>query len=199
MLGGFAYPEVTPEKAVAPSVPDVFPKASGPPPKQGTKGKMKVVLQSDIIEKLNARGILAYVGVVMLGGDASCAKLALALHVKEDVMADCLKEYQRVQNLDPKPQPKKRAKPASAFQLPAWVSAEAWNGYEEMRKRIGAPMTDLARELAVKKLASLEKEGSPHTVVLENSIMNGWRGLFHARVDVAPQSKPKLRETEFAR
>jgi uncharacterized protein YdaU (DUF1376 family) len=66
----------------------------------------------------------------------------------------------------------------SAFVLPDWIDREAWEGYEEMRKKNRKPLTGRAKGLAVKKLESLRTAGSKPMEVLNQSTMNGWIGLF---------------------
>jgi uncharacterized protein YdaU (DUF1376 family) len=66
----------------------------------------------------------------------------------------------------------------SRFALPNWIPREAWDQYEVMRKRIRKPMTDRARELAVKELEQLQVDGNEPELVLNQSILKSWQGLF---------------------
>ena len=63
-------------------------------------------------------------------------------------------------------------------EIPGWVPADLWADFVEMRKKLKAPMTDRAMELAVKELGKLQVQGYSPTEVLEQSIMRGWKGLF---------------------
>jgi uncharacterized protein YdaU (DUF1376 family) len=74
--------------------------------------------------------------------------------------------------------PKSKAKAQSAFIVPDWVPKEAWEHYEEMRRRIRKPMTDQARKWGLAKLAGLKAHGNDPTAVLEQSVFNSWQGLF---------------------
>ena len=47
-----------------------------------------------------------------------------------------------------------------------------------MRRSIRKPMSERAKQLAVKKLIDLEKLGHSPTDVLQQSILNSWQGLF---------------------
>lgn len=67
--------------------------------------------------------------------------------------------------------------------LPAWIPAEAWAGYVEMRKKIKKPMTDRAVTLAINTLDKLRAEGSDPGAVLDQSTLNAWQGLFAVRVE----------------
>jgi hypothetical protein len=82
----------------------------------------------------------------------------------------------------PEPVPKPDAKATTGadapFVIPEWIESKVWNGYEEMRKKIRKPMTDNARDLCVKKLASLKRAGHDPTDVLNEAILNSWQGIF---------------------
>ena len=67
--------------------------------------------------------------------------------------------------------------------LPDWVPSEAWAGYVEMRKKIRKPMTDRAITLAVNTLDKLRLDGNDPGVVLDQSTLNAWQGLFAVRVE----------------
>ena len=73
-------------------------------------------------------------------------------------------------------QPKRRGKPAPV--LPDGVSAEQWASFIEMRRRIGAALTETAKSLVLGKLARLADDGQPPGEILDQSTMNGWRGIF---------------------
>lgn len=64
------------------------------------------------------------------------------------------------------------------FQLPDEIPQEEWAAFEEMRKRLKKPLTDHARKIAIKTLRQLADEGHPPGKVLNQSIFNGWQGLF---------------------
>lgn len=160
---------------------------------------MKVVLQSEIIEKLTARGILAYVAVAMCGANATPEWLALSIRVKPDIIEDGLKSLGPHQNLELKPQKKKAAKVQEEFELPSWIERYVWDGFEEMRNKIKKPMTNRARNMIVKKLKSdPEFKGQSPNAVLNQSIVNCWQDVFPLR-NGNGAGKPQIRETEFAR
>ncbi len=54
--------------------------------------------------------------------------------------------------------------------------------YVDMRKRIKAPMTDRAIQLAINKLNKLSRGDNDKAIkILEQSIMNSWKGLFELK------------------
>jgi hypothetical protein len=73
---------------------------------------------------------------------------------------------------------KKNLKTPTPFSLPGWISQKAWNGYLEMRKKKKNLPTDHAMKLAIKELEKLKNQGFTPEAVLNQSILNGWTGLF---------------------
>lgn len=72
--------------------------------------------------------------------------------------------------------PRKRAS-AESVAPPEWLDLEAWQKFIEYRKR-KAPLTAHAAELAIAELAKLHDQGHDPVAVINQSILNGWRGLF---------------------
>ena len=63
--------------------------------------------------------------------------------------------------------------------LPDWVPVENWQGFVEMRQRMNAKAwTPRAMKLAINELTKLRAEGYDPTAVLDQSVMNGWKGIF---------------------
>jgi uncharacterized protein YdaU (DUF1376 family) len=82
-----------------------------------------------------------------------------------------------------KDSPTKLTAVAPAFSLPEWVPRDAWLGWEEMRRKIRKPLTDAARMVNLRKLAKLRDRGDDPTAVIEQSLANGWGGIFEIRAD----------------
>jgi hypothetical protein len=163
---------------------------------------VNVVLKSAIVEKLSARGILAYVAMAIAGPGASTEKLALAVHVRSDVMEDCLLDVRRLQNsesLFPSKKQAGKAKEAVRFVLPQWIDTEDWTAFEEMRAKIKKPMTDRARAMLIGKLERFRNAGHSVQVMIRQSVINNWQDFYEPREASASVLKaaPKLRETEF--
>lgn len=56
---------------------------------------------------------------------------------------------------------------------------DALEGFAEMRKKKRAPLTEYALKLILKKLHSLSEEKVERAIlILEQSIENGWQGVF---------------------
>lgn len=65
-------------------------------------------------------------------------------------------------------------------QIPSWMPKDAWDDFVAMRKAMGASgkLTDRAKELIFLKLSDLKQDGQDLTAVLEQSVLNNWRGVF---------------------
>lgn len=77
---------------------------------------------------------------------------------------------------------RERKRPPS-FVPPSDIPEPEWEAFEEMRRRIGKPMTARARELAVERLRRLAEDGHPPGAVLNHSILNNYQGLFPPKED----------------
>lgn len=82
---------------------------------------------------------------------------------------------------DPKGQgqgQEKKDKPSSprAASPPDWLPAAAWDDW--CRYRRGKTWTPKAQELSLRELGRLREAGNDPAAVIEQSIANGWRGLF---------------------
>lgn len=67
--------------------------------------------------------------------------------------------------------------------LPSWVPVKEFSDYSEFRKKIKAPLTERAKELAVTELEKLKSQGHNPAEVLNQSILRGWKGLFPLKGD----------------
>jgi len=67
--------------------------------------------------------------------------------------------------------------------IPSYIDAETWQAFCDMRKgNKRAPFTDFAAKLILKELCKFHAEGFNPNESLEQSIMNGWRGVFRAGI-----------------
>lgn len=73
--------------------------------------------------------------------------------------------------------------------LPDWIPKEAWDGFVEMRKKAKSPFTERALNLAISELDKLRSQGQDPAAVLNQSVMNGWKGLFPIKLQEAQNGK----------
>ena len=70
---------------------------------------------------------------------------------------------------------------AERWKIPAWVNAKAWAEFEQHRRDIKKPMTDLARTKAANVLKGMTH--SQQQACIDKSIQSRWPGLFSGRDD----------------
>lgn len=75
------------------------------------------------------------------------------------------------------------------FDLPEWIPLQDWDDWIEQRK---TKPTDRAKKLAITKLDKLRVEGNDPSEVLQQSILNGYSGVFPVKKSGIPSyQKPK--------
>lgn len=75
-----------------------------------------------------------------------------------------------------------RSTVSTDFALPDWIPKDAWEGFEEMRRRIRKPLTERARQLTITNLQKLrDDEGEDPVACLDQSTQRGWLGVFPVR------------------
>jgi DNA-binding transcriptional MocR family regulator len=94
-------------------------------------------------------------------------------------------------------QPKEKA---PRFALPDWVPQKEWEAFNEMREaKDKRGWTTRAKELAVKALEKLKDNGNPPADVLNQSTMNGWKGLFEIKEGLKPAGDYRSTMPEWMR
>lgn len=91
--------------------------------------------------------------------------------VVEDYPKEQLKEIKKQLNKKPSCQD-------DVIELPDFILKEDWEAFLEHRKSLKAPLSSIAQKRAISTLKKLQTEGSNATDVLNQSIVNGWKGLF---------------------
>ncbi len=65
--------------------------------------------------------------------------------------------------------------------LPSWLNNELWEEFKQHRRDIKKPMTRLAEKKAIQKLELLKQLGNDPVQVINESMINGWSGLFETK------------------
>ena len=68
--------------------------------------------------------------------------------------------------------------PPSPAKLPGNLKPETWDDFKASRKALKAKMTDRAEKLLLRQLTELAAKGEDAEKIVEQSIANGWRGIF---------------------
>lgn len=69
--------------------------------------------------------------------------------------------------------------------LPEWLNREAWDEWVKYRKQKKNPLTELSIK---KQLKLLEENKYDHIEIINQSIQNGWTGLFEIKKQTAKKS-----------
>ncbi len=91
--------------------------------------------------------------------------------------------------------------PQGTFCLPDWIKKENWSAFTEMRTKLRAPLTERAKALIVSRLSSLRAAGDDPNEVLNQSVMNSWKGVFplkEAKNERFGENRPKESAAERA-
>lgn len=81
------------------------------------------------------------------------------------------------------------------IEVPEVIDPETWQSFVEHRRQIKSPMTIKAKTMLANKLCKLAKQGHNPKDLLEESIMNGWRGVFEPK---GPAGRKHLPTSGFA-
>lgn len=65
--------------------------------------------------------------------------------------------------------------------LPAWLPESVWGSYLDHRKAMKSPMTPRAQELTIRKIVEIRDSGHDPVAAIEQTIINGWKGVFPPR------------------
>ena len=129
-------------------------------------------------------------------GDIGDMKRVTSETQKGDIRAGAIRKNPHEPPIEP---PIRKTRAQAPFVLPDWIPAENWAGFEEMRIKKRAPMTDRARRMIAKELLVLQTRGHPPGAVLDQSVKRCWSDVFelkgngngtrkteqHARVDLS--------------
>jgi hypothetical protein len=87
-------------------------------------------------------------------------------------------EKKKTSSLDPSPNRQRTRETVSDEPPPSNLNVEAWHRWDQYRKQIRKPIQPVSTPAAQRKLAAF---GLDQAAVVEQSIANGWQGLFPLR------------------
>lgn len=67
------------------------------------------------------------------------------------------------------------------FELPIYIAKERWEEWVKFRKQLKKPLTDLSIQKQIKFLGECQAKGQNPNSIIEQSIQNGWTGLFELK------------------
>jgi hypothetical protein len=65
--------------------------------------------------------------------------------------------------------------------IPQYIDAEAWQGFEAMRKTIRKPLTDRSRKLIVYELDRIKRAGHCPNAALDQSTCHCWADVYPSK------------------
>jgi len=120
---------------------------------------------------------------------------------KDDVRQEKEKEIDK----DTEKEKKKRVTKVTRKESPADQVAEpseldlALDSFAQMRKEMKAPLTERAKELLISKLEKLAPTEAEKVAILNQSIINGWKGVFPLEESRSGQNRGYMSKGEQAR
>lgn len=79
--------------------------------------------------------------------------------------------------------------------LPEWLDRNDWDDYKQHRKDIKKPLNKSAENRALAKLTRMKKAGHDVRDILNESIINGWSGLFEPKRQSNGMVRSEIRST----
>lgn len=83
--------------------------------------------------------------------------------------------------------------------LPDWLSPVDWQAFLDHRKRLRSPMAPEAQRRAISALEKLRADGDDPAAVIDQSIVNDWKGFFPLRRgNTRPSGRAPMPTDDFA-
>jgi len=174
------------------------------------RSAMKVFISLGLVEILSDQTIFLQEAQKLLGCEAwstervrnyrkSQTPLINALHCNSDeTKCNVEKEIEKEKELeiDKEREPKADKPPKPPKEIPCLSPLDdALKRFADHRKKLKSPMTDNAVELLIKKLATLSKMEQDQIAIIDQSILNGWKGVFKLKEEMAESVKSEPKQT----
>ena len=110
---------------------------------------------------------------------AKSEKAAASARARWDKTSDAMRTHtDRNANKEPRTknqEPKDQKKKPPSFVIPENIDPDTWKAFIEHRVKLKAPMTDKAKTLLINKAEKIDGDNND---ILNQSIENGWKGIF---------------------
>lgn len=89
------------------------------------------------------------------------------------------------------PTPRKRVKgfDAAAYPIPDWLPAESWQEWVKFRRETKHPLTETTCSKQIQQLWRWRADGHKPGEILDQSVRNGWQGLFEPKGGARPNGQ----------
>ena len=153
------------------------------PGKRRSPTKYKIIDLSQESERLPS----SFISTIDINTDIKTdIKTDINTDIKPDIKTDSIYKHKRKTETETKKE-KQKEKPC-AFSLDSYTQnaelLEALEGFVEMRKKAKAPLTERAIALLLKKLDGLGHSDAEKVEIVNQSVMNNWKGLFPLKQEV---------------
>ena len=149
------------------------------PGKRRSPTKYKIIELSQVTERLPS----SFMSTIDINTDI---KTDINTDINADIKTDSIYKHKR--KTETKTEKEKGKEKAYAFSLDSYTQnaelLEALEGFVEMRKKAKAPLTERALALLLKKLDGLGHSDAEKVEIVNQSVMNNWKGLFPLKQEV---------------
>lgn len=128
-------------------------------------GGFKALLNENVPKKRSEKDTLSSNEKDTLSVQVDCTSLSLSLK-------DKIKDKDKI---------KENLKRKKIFVLPDFVNQKDWEDFVQHRKSCKFPMTEVSVTRTIASLKKLHDEGEDIAKVIDQSIVNGWRGVFRVQ------------------
>ncbi len=80
--------------------------------------------------------------------------------------------------------------------IPAWIDREAWEGFQEMRRKIKKPMTDRAIKMLLKRLDEMHRKGHDVNACIDQSTFCAWQDVYPLQDKSVPTIRDEQDQTQ---
>ena len=84
-------------------------------------------------------------------------------------------------NQEPRTKNQTKSKPSASPPLPDWLDSQIFEKFRDHRIALKSRMTPHAEELIFKEIGKFRERGHDPTALIEQSISNGWKGIFELK------------------
>ena len=149
------------------------------PGKRRSPTKYKIIDLSQVTERLPS----SFMSTIDINTDINTD---IKPDINADIKTDSINKHKR--KTETKTKKEKQKEKACAFSLASYTQnaelLEALDGFVEMRKKVKAPLTEHALSLLLKKLDDLGRSDAEKVEIVNQSVMNNWKGFFALKQEV---------------
>ena len=153
------------------------------PGKRRSPTKYKIIDLSQVSERLPS----SFMSTIDIKTDIKTdINTDINADINADIKTDSINKHKR--KMETKTKKEKQKEKACAFSLDSYTQnaelLEALDGFVEMRKKVKAPLTEHALSLLLKKLDGLGRSDAEKVEIVNQSVMNNWKGFFALKQEV---------------